>query len=462
MRLILQNTFASILFLFLFDLVSGQTLEADIDELLQEHFQADGPGVAALVAVDGEVVYRKAIGQADLKTELRLAPDMVFKVGSITKQFTAVGILMLMEQGQLKLDDEITKYLPDYPCHDQRITIHQLLTHTSGIKSYTSLKAIRKIATKELTPLEIIDVFKDEEMDFKPGEGFKYNNSGYILLGYIIEKVSGQSYGEFMRQNIFQPLNLSATSYRIPEALGDGLVLAKGYSKKKDKWVDARDINLSVPYAAGSILSNVDDLLKWQKALNANTLLSPETMRLAYTNHNPSEGSDSEYGYGWFMNEAGGAKTIEHGGDIFGFAAMEIYVPEHDAYVVLLTNCDRFSPTDISRRVAAIAIGNPYPTAKDAIALTPDQLEKFVGEFQFDNGQTRFIRIEEGQLYSKRKDSEKEFKIMPYSENEFMFEDLGFVFYRFEKDGQSVVFKSGHKDFKGTRVASEAPAHGGE
>ena len=169
-------------------------------------------GAAILITKGDKVLYRGGAGMADLELSIPMTADHVFEIGSITKQFTAVAILMLAEAGKLDVQDEITKYLPDYPTEDHKITIHHLLNHTSGIRSYTSMN-LQGIARTDMTPAELIDFFKNEPMDFAPGERWLYNNSGYILLGYIIEKVSGQSYEDFIEQRIFKTLGMENSRY---------------------------------------------------------------------------------------------------------------------------------------------------------------------------------------------------------------------------------------------------------
>src|SRR5262245_36905600 len=172
-------------------------LETAINEVLEKSFKPNEPGAAVIVVKDGRVIFRKGYGMANLELGVPVEPDMIFRIGSVTKQFTAVAILMLAEQGKLSLNDEITKFLPEYPTQGHKITVEHLLTHTSGIKSYTGLPEWRPLWRKDVTMRELIDLFKDKPMEFAPGERWNYNNSAYVLLGAIIEKVSGQSYADF-------------------------------------------------------------------------------------------------------------------------------------------------------------------------------------------------------------------------------------------------------------------------
>jgi CubicO group peptidase (beta-lactamase class C family) len=190
----LKSTLVCILFAFSFTTIKAQSLESKIDAILSNQFKSNETGVSALVAKDGKVLYRKAFGKANLELDVHMTSENVFEVGSITKQFTSVAILMLLEEGKLSLEDDITKFIPEYPTKGKKITVHHLLTHTSGIKSYTSMQSFGEVMMIDESPLKFIDFFKNEPMDFNPGEKYTYNNSGYFILGYIIEKASGITY----------------------------------------------------------------------------------------------------------------------------------------------------------------------------------------------------------------------------------------------------------------------------
>ena len=331
----------------------GQMFEAKVDNLLHAKYKDNTPGIAFLISKNGNVIYRKAFGQANLELSTPMKPENVFEIGSMTKQFTAVAILMLMEKGQLNLNDDITKYIPDYPTSGKVITIHHLLTHTSGIKNYTKMKALRTIAKRSLKPIELIDFFKNEPMDFNPGEKFKYNNSGYIILGYIIESISKQSYANFIEEHIFKKLGMTASLYASHSKVIKNR--ASGY-KNNGGYFNSMYISYSIPYAGGSLMSSVDDMLKWQQALTHNLLLSKNILDKAFTNYKLNNGDLINYGYGWHVKEISGIKIREHGGIIFGFKSMGIYLPDEDIYVIGLSNCDCNSPNNITRKIARLAI----------------------------------------------------------------------------------------------------------
>ncbi|MDX6188959.1 serine hydrolase domain-containing protein [Flavobacterium sp. Fl-318] len=351
MRLIFKICIVSC---FIFQpVIFAQTLEAKIDKLLNEKFKPEGPGGAFLAAKEGKIIYKKAFGKANLELNVAMQPDFVFEIGSMTKQFTAVSILMLVEQGKLKLDDEITKFIPDYPTNGNSITIHHLLIHTSGIKDFTSMKAIKDIAKSDLSPKELVDFFKNEPVDFKPGEQYKYCNSGYVLLGYIIEMVSGKTFGEFIDENIFKKIDMNNTYYASHEKVIKNR--ASGY-RDREGYVNAPYISFSIPYASGSIISNVEDLLKWQNAIAAHTLLSLATTAKVFTNYQLNNGTKTDYGYGWHIDAVKGKLVYEHGGSIFGFKSMGVYEPASKIYVIGLSNCDCNSPTALTREIAALLL----------------------------------------------------------------------------------------------------------
>ncbi len=340
--------------LFTVAAVKAQKLNNLLDSMILAAMpDKQGPGAAFMVARKGEVLYQKAFGKANLELGGNLTTESVFQLGSMTKQFTAVAILLLEQQGKLKVTDPISKYIPDYPGGD-KITIHHLLTHTSGIKDFTKMKALAEIAQKEMTPKMMVDFFKDEPVDFVPGERFEYNNSGYVLLGYLIELISGEAYADFIQQHIFDRLGMKHSYYA-----SDRKVIANrayGYQKKESGFVNKTAINFSVPFASGALMSTLGDLLKWQNALVNNKLLNTAETQKAFSRYKLNNGELFNYGYGWHIKEIGGLTVRTHGGSIFGFKSMGVYVPGEDIYVVGLTNCDCNSPTVLTENIARLVI----------------------------------------------------------------------------------------------------------
>jgi CubicO group peptidase (beta-lactamase class C family) len=399
-------------------LASAQDISSKLDTLMIRQFGANETGAVALVVKNGNPIYRKAFGKADLEHNIHMTPEHVFGIGSMTKQFTAVGILMLMEQGSLSLQDSITKFINDYPTNGNVITIHNLLTHTSGIKSYTELGKWRKFWRNDVTTQEMIDFFKTEPMDFKPGEMWHYSNSGYFLLGVIIEKVSGISYGEFVTKKIFEPLGMKNTYYSARSTIIPNR--AMGYQRGSE-YRNAEYLSHTQPFSAGAIMSTVDDLLKWQLAIQNDVLVKGETISKAFVDYTLNNGKPIRYGYGWMLDEINGSSTREHSGGIFGYSSNSIYLPQEDVYVAVLTNCNCNSPVEVSTRMAAVAIGKPYPEPTLKLNLTEKYAKSLVGVYNFEDGSIREITLVDGQFYSQRTGSSK-LKIFAQDKTSFVFE----------------------------------------
>ena len=441
-------------FLFFSFSNQAQNLTSQVDEYLLSHSQPNAPGASVLIAKDGKAIYKKAVGMANLELNVPLSTDHVFEIGSITKQFTAVSILMLEEQGKIKVEDNITKYIPDYPTHGKTITIHHLLNHTSGIKSYTSMENFIKNARTDMTPTQLIDVFKNEPMDFDLGEKFLYNNSGYILLGHIIEVVSEQSYAEFVQDHIFSKLGMKSSYYGSMKKIIKNR--AYGY-QDRNGFVNADYLSLTLPYAAGSIMSTVDDLLIWQNAISANKLIKRSSLEKAINGSMLNNGEKIPYGYGWSQGSVNGSDTYEHSGGIFGYVTNGIFLPNENIYVIALSNCDCSNVGVISKKIAAMAIGKPFPSTKDAITLSNDKLKKWTGAYEFPDGAIRHITVENDKIYSQREGSTK-LEIYPMSESKFIFEE-GDITYNFSmKDGKKQAEFVANETVIGNEIDKAPPA----
>jgi CubicO group peptidase (beta-lactamase class C family) len=370
----------------------------NIDSFLKLKYKVDSPGTAVLAVKDGKVVYRKAVGMANMELGVPIKPDMVFRIGSITKHFTAAAIMMLVEEGKIKLDDEITKYLPKFPTKDTRITIHHLLNHTSGIKSYTSMKSFFKMMRKDMKVQEIINVSKNEQRDFKPGESWLYNNSGYIILGAIIEKVSGKSYEEFIDEKIFKPLNMNSSYYGSHSRIIPNRVA--GYSAAKEGFQNAAYLSMRLPYAAGSLLSNVDDLWTWTKALHSGKVVSQKSFAAMTAPTTTTDGEKTDYGYGLSVEPIAGFKQVEHGGGINGFLTQIIYLPEQKVFVAVLNNCTGKLPVpSYVAQWITLLLCDKLPIERKAAVLDTKILDEVVGFYKIDERDTRIITREGNQLF---------------------------------------------------------------
>jgi CubicO group peptidase (beta-lactamase class C family) len=446
-----------ILFLWLLSTGSiAQNLTAEIDALLNKQYKPNEPGAVALVAKGGKPIYRQAFGMADMEHNVAMTPEHVFEIGSITKQITAVCILMLMEQGKLSLDDPITKFIEDYPTHGHTITVHHLLTHTSGIKSYTGMEKWGKRWREDMTPKEMIDFFKNEPMDFAPGEKWEYNNSAYFILGYIIEKVSGITYPEFLEKNIFTPLNMKSSYYGSRSRIIPNR--AMGYQKSKE-FQNAEYLSHTQPFAAGSIMSTVDDLFTWHQAVQANKLVKKESIQKAFTNYKLNNGKPIHYGYGWGLNEINGSSTLEHSGGIFGYVTNGIYLPKEDVFVAVFSNCNCNPPGEVSTRVAALVIGKPYAEPVAKLKLDDAYAKSLTGVYDFEDESSRIITLEDGQFFSQRIGSGK-FKIYPQDKSTFVFDTgLSSLHFATDKAGvKEVLFKNRREVVKGIKTNKPIPA----
>lgn len=400
---------------------ADQTLAAKIDASISGHYKADEPGATVIVTRDGATVFRKAYGMADTSSKQAMDAAMTLRLGSITKQFTAVAILMLAEEGKLALTDDITRFLPDYPTQGKKITIEHLLTHTSGIQSYTGKPAYMDTMAKDFTVNQMIDGFKNDPMLFAPGERFDYNNSGYFLLGAIIEKISGQSYAKFLEQRIFIPLGMTHTAYEGNERTKGAR--AAGHSKGETSYVAAMPLSMSQPYAAGSLVSSVDDLARWEKAIAGGKLLKQASWKKAFTPYTLTNGKTTGYGYGWEIGRLNGASKMAHGGGINGFSTYALRVPEKKVFVAVLSNKESggTDPQMVANKVAAIAMGKPFPDHK-AVTVAPKVLEKYVGVYTIDDKNTRTVRLEDGKLTMQRTGRDR-LPLTAYKENAFFFQD---------------------------------------
>jgi len=406
-----------------------------IDNLVQETYKPTEPGAAIIVVRDGKVIFRKGQGMANLELGVPIEPDMVFRLGSITKQFTAVAILMLAEQGKLALDDSISRFLPDYPTHDHLITVEHLLTHTSGIKSYTAMPEWPPLWRKDFTVQELIDFFKYQPMGSAPGKRWAYNNSGYILLGAIIEKVSGQSYEQFIQQSIFEPLGMKQSYYDSPSRVIPRRV--SGYDRSSEIYTNAAYLSMTQPYAAGALASTVDDLVLWDSALYTEQLLKHETLQRAHISHQLTDGSSTEYGYGWGISEYAEHRLIEHGGGIHGFRTYVIRMPDDHIFVAVLSNNGGLGPELLAFRIAALAIGQPYKEP-EPIALDSEALARCEGIYQVTGAEEwHIVRQDKCLFWQRGQDSQVE--LVPFSPNKFFFKDDPFYHLTFTSAENGIV-----------------------
>ena len=337
------------------------TLSARIDSLLAAHL-ANAPAASAAVAVvrGQDTLLLRGYGLADREANRSAGPATVYELGSITKQFTAAAIMRLVEQGKVGLEDDLSKYVPAFPLQGLHVTVRQLLDHTSGIPSYTSDPAYQAEAALDLPPDSIIGFVAGEPFNFEPGSSFRYNNTGYVLLGMIIEKVSGRSYATYLDEQFFQPLGLRRTRYCPPASARD-TSYARGYSAPAPlrRLQPAYIISMSGPYSAGALCSSVRDFIVWQRALHGGRVVDARSYELMTTRGTLSSGQSTDYGFGLFVGTLGPYRMIQHSGGITGFSTMQAYLPDESLSVVVFTNADAASPEQLGFNIARAVLGLP-------------------------------------------------------------------------------------------------------
>jgi CubicO group peptidase (beta-lactamase class C family) len=343
-------------------LVNGTTGER-LDRAIRDHY-SDFSGTI-LIAQQGNILLIKGYGLADQETSVPNTPQTQFAIGSITKSFTAMSIMILKERRLLTLQDPICQYLPDCPAAWQPITLQQLLTHTSGIYDLSLNPDFQTIGTcQEHKPEELMALYKDHALDFPPGSQFHYSSSGYQLLGMVIEKVSGQRYDDFVQENILDPLGMADT--RNNSASHPLSNRATGYSQ--DSWtqekIKAPCYDSSMFFAEGGLYSTVEDLYKWDQALYTNHLVSKESLRQIFTSTVTVVASPGftvppgiwYYGYGWMITQQSGHRLIKHGGRIPGFTAYLARYPDDQLTIIILSNWDRLNPIELNDELAAMIL----------------------------------------------------------------------------------------------------------
>jgi D-alanyl-D-alanine carboxypeptidase len=312
----------------------------DVAAKADAYIKASGIQGSVLLANSGKVILAKGYGLANIELDVPNKPETKFRLGSITKQFTAAAILQLQEKGKLRVEDPISKHIQGTPAAWSGITIHHLLTHTSGIPSYTDEAGYQAHMRERVgAPLAFINRFRDRPLEFSPGEKFHYDNSGYFLLGVIIEQVSGLKYEDYLRKNIFEPLQMTDTGYDWPATILRNR--ASGYSKGEGGGVVNADfLDMGQPYAAGSLYSTVLDLYKWDRALYTTKVLSAQSIEAAFTPGKFDWAEGIKYGYGWGIMQVHGHKVVGHGGGINGFSTVIYRAIEEDVTAIVSSNYD--------------------------------------------------------------------------------------------------------------------------
>lgn len=359
--------FSILIFLFT-SLMTQLTLARDsaaqqIDQVFRPLIGPSSPGLSVIVLKNGETVFVGTYGLANLETQTAITPNTDFRLASFTKQFTAMCIMLLVDDGKLSYDDTLTKIFPDFPAYGSAITVRMLLTHTSGLKDYEDIYSAqfpgaddRKIP--QINDMQILAMMKQQiSGDFPPGSRWRYSNTGYAMLAMIVEKVSGKSFGAFLRERIFVPLGMKNTvayekgKKEVPNR-------AFGYTNKDSRWIEADQSSTSAVLGDGGIYSNVEDLAKWDRALRVHTLLSAAEIQAAFTpvkvpgGAKTEDGTPTEYGFGWFLDPYNGRKRTWHSGTTTGFRTFIDHFTDEELTIIILCNRDDLQPGKLADRVA--------------------------------------------------------------------------------------------------------------
>jgi CubicO group peptidase (beta-lactamase class C family) len=422
-----------------------------MDQVVQSYVSNKTFMGSVLVARGDEVLLSRGYGSANLEWNIPNSPSTKFRLGSVTKQFTAASILLLEERGKLKTDDPVKRFMPDAPAAWDKITIFHLLTHTSGIPNFTSFPDYRSQEPFAATPETLVARFRDKPLDFQPGEKWSYSNSGYVLLGYLLEKASGESYEKFLQENIFGPLGMKDSGYDSNSAIIPRR--AAGYAPGKKGPENAGFIHMSIPFSAGALYSTTEDLLRWEQGLFGGKLLSAASLAKMTT---PFK---EDYACGVAVHTVSGHKVIDHGGGIEGFHTFLAYYPEDKLTVVSLANLGEDEPQQIATRLAAVAHGEKVelPSERKELTLAPKILDQYVGTYELAPKVNMMITVEGGQLTSQVSGQGKvplfattETKFFPKvvdAEIEFGKDDKGAVTY--------LVLHQGERDMKAPRTSDK-------
>lgn len=393
-----------------------------VDAILREESRPDQPGVAVMVSRGGKMLFSRGYGLANTADKTPITPKTKFRIGSVTKQFAAAAILKLQEEGKLSVTDKLSKFIPDYP-RGNEVTLHHLLTHTSGITSYTSKQDFYEKVTHPIEPEDLIASFKNDDFDFAPGEKWSYSNSGYFLLGHIVEKVSGKSFDDYLRETFFAPLEMKDSGIHRPDL---GLEHeAAGYSYSGEKLEDALNWDMSHAGAAGAIYSTVEDLQRWNEGIFGGKVLNQKTLDAAFTKAETKANDNAMgYGYGWAMGQQRGLPMIHHGGGLQGFSSFLTRFPKQDLTVAVLHNALPGSGELEPGRLAAILAEAflwkemaPNPSRAVDETVDPKTYVAFVGDYDYGQA-TLTVTTEDNRLFAQLTGQQK-MEIFPASSSLF-------------------------------------------
>ena len=367
-------------------------IDAIVGQVMADEASA---GAAVEVVYKGQVVLAKGYGKANVELDVPMSEHNVFRIGSITKQFTAAAIMRLVERGKLKLDDDVGKLLPDAPLQGKHITLAQLLTHTSGIKNYTELKEVH--GPLPLPKERLYLLLKDQPFDFEPGQSWHYSNSNYYLLGLIIEKVSGRKYRDFLQGEVIARAGLKHTLYCDNDPIIPNRV--EGYSPDGPRVKNAEPVDMSAPFAAGALCSTAGDLVAWAQALAGGKVVTPASYTKMTTPVKTADGKGPPYGFGLGLGNRDGHRRVAHNGGINGFTSVLVTFPDDGLIVAVLANTDGTIPDALAQRIVGEVLGLATPLPK--VVALPDP-KQFLGDFKMtDKAEVHLLHVfaEGGRLW---------------------------------------------------------------
>ena len=412
-----------------------------LDSIMQAYTNQNMFSGNILVYQKGKKVFSKSYGYADVEKKILNTEQTPFCLASVSKQFTAMAIAILVEQNKLKLEDKLTKFIPDYPNGD-KITVHQLLTHTSGIHNFTDDKEYDGIKTKEMSLKETIEMFKNKPLDFESGSKFSYSNSGYILLSYIIEVASKKSLSDFLKKEIFNKLGMKNSGY-YPKTNQIPKNAAQGYSlNSQDQYEKALFVPRSIPAGAGGLYTTTEDMLKWHEALNTEKLVKKEMLTKIFT---PEK---DNYAYGWMIRKQPVSVQM-HTGGIEGFSTVIARLPEENSCLIILRNCDNQNLFNPYRIAFNMMINKPYnlPKIRKPITISPEKMKEYEGEYSASPDFSIKIFVENGKIMTQATNQEV-IEIFAESEDNFFLKVVDAQI-KFEREGNAIkrliLFQNGAK-----------------
>jgi D-alanyl-D-alanine carboxypeptidase len=387
-------------------------LAADLQHLLARYYPADRPGAAVLVVRDGQVLLRNGYGLADMELKTPIRPEMLFRIGSITKQFTAAAVLDLIEQKKLSLDTRIGSVLDGFSAPAAAITVEQLLSHTSGIGEYTEVQEYRPQLRQDANPEDILDLIRQRPLEFSPGTRYRYTNTAYFILGAMVEKTTGIGLAQHLRYTVLDPHGLTNTRHdSLTEIIPNRV---RGYERGPGGLRNATLYSPTRAYAIGDLLSNVDDLHRWNELVIGGKVLPASLQERALT---PGQGN---YGFGWFINTLEGERVIEHGGDIPGFSAHVLTIPSRRIFVAVLSNDASHEPRAdfVAAQLATFVLGKPYDPRP--VTVTDAELDALAGTYVNADGVERLVFRENAKFYIQPVGGRRS-EVLPLGGNRFFY-----------------------------------------